>query len=146
MPLERTRVKALLAAAPRPAKWPPLPNAQLEVNGIQAVISTCAPCHEERAICSSVEDVLRQVEGATILHLACHGFQRQGHPLESGFVLQDGILTVSQLMSLNLPHAFLAFLSACESARSDERQPNQAIALATTMLFAGFKSVIGTMW
>lgn len=95
---------------------------------------------------SSADDVLHHVSEATILHLACHGFQRAGRPLESGFVMQDEVLTISRLMSLNLPNAFLAFLSACESARSDEKQPNQSITLASSMLFAGFKSVVGTMW
>ena len=58
----------------------------------------------------------------------------------------DEMLTVSQLLSLNLSRAFFAFLSACETAKGDEKQPDQAIHLAATMLFVGFRSVIGTMW
>jgi CHAT domain-containing protein len=49
-------------------------------------------------------------------------------------------------MKLDLKHAQLAFLSACETAKGDREQPDQAIHLAATMLFVGFKSVIGTMW
>lgn len=81
-----------------------------------------------------------------MLHLACHGHQDPTNPLESGFVMSDRMVTVSDLMSLNLPNAVFAFLSACETAKSDAKQPDQAIHLAATMLFAGFKSVVGTMW
>jgi CHAT domain-containing protein len=49
-------------------------------------------------------------------------------------------------MSLELPRARLAFLSACETAQGDRQQPDQAIHLAASMLYAGFKSVIATMW
>jgi CHAT domain-containing protein len=49
-------------------------------------------------------------------------------------------------MELDLKHAHLAFLSACETAKGDRAQPDQAIHLAATMLFVGFRSIIGTMW
>jgi CHAT domain-containing protein len=49
-------------------------------------------------------------------------------------------------MSLNLPNAFLAILSACETAKGDASQPDQSVHLAAAMLYIGFKSVVGTMW
>lgn len=96
--------------------------------------------------CTTAEQLLEYVPRANVVHLACHGFHSPGHPLECGFVMQDRTLTVARLMELRLSNAFLAFLSACETARSDEKQPNQAVHLAATMLYAGFKSVVGTMW
>jgi CHAT domain-containing protein len=66
--------------------------------------------------------------------------------LKSGFLMRDELLTVSSLMSLHLPNAFLAILSACETAKGDASQPDQAVHLAATMLYIGFKSVVGTMW
>jgi CHAT domain-containing protein len=60
--------------------------------------------------------------------------------------MSDELLTVSSLMSLSLPNAFLAILSACETAKGDVSQPDQAVHLAATMLYIGFKSVVGTMW
>jgi CHAT domain-containing protein len=83
---------------------------------------------------------------ASILHLACHGHQDMNEPLASGFVMQNKMLRVCDLLSLKLPHAFLAFLSACETAKGDEKQRDQAIHLAATMLAVGFKSVVATMW
>jgi CHAT domain-containing protein len=49
-------------------------------------------------------------------------------------------------MELNIKDGFLAFLSACETARGSEDQPDQAMHLAAAMLFVGFKSVVATMW
>jgi CHAT domain-containing protein len=84
-------------------------------------------------------------QGAHILHLACHGEQADS-PLDSAFLLSDGRLTIQDLMSIRLPNAVLAFLSACQTAKGSEDLPDQAVHLAASMLFCGFRSVVGTMW
>jgi CHAT domain-containing protein len=86
------------------------------------------------------------MQAANIVHLACHGVQDDEDATQSGFCLGDGRLTISKLMELKLDNAFLAFLSACETAKGDKEQPDQAMHLAAAMLFSGFKSVIATMW
>jgi CHAT domain-containing protein len=40
----------------------------------------------------------------------------------------------------------LAFLSACETAKVHKNVPDEAMHLAATLLFAGFRGVIATMW
>ncbi|KAJ7123558.1 hypothetical protein C8R44DRAFT_784007, partial [Mycena epipterygia] len=40
----------------------------------------------------------------------------------------------------------LAFLSACETAKGDDTVPDEAMHLAATLLFAGFRGVVATMW
>jgi CHAT domain-containing protein len=82
---------------------------------------------------------------AHILHLACHGIQ-ESDPLKSGLLLQDGKLSIENILRLRLPQAMLAYLSACQTAKGDNNAPDQAIHLAASMLFSGFRSVIGTMW
>lgn len=95
----------------------------------------------------SVNDALNGLRnGAHVLHLACHGHQDQNNPLNSGFEFKDGRLTVQQLMHLSIPHAQLAYLSACDSAGIDESRPDEGLNLVGAMIFVGFKSVIGTMW
>jgi CHAT domain-containing protein len=84
-------------------------------------------------------------QGAHILHLACHGLQAES-PLDSALLLSDGRLTIQDLMCIRLPDAVLAFLSACQTAKGSEDLPDQAVHLAASMLFCGFRSVIGTMW
>jgi hypothetical protein len=56
------------------------------------------------------------------------------------------MLTISKLMELKLDRPWFAFLSACETAKGDAEQPDQVMHLAAAMLFAGFKSVVATMW
>jgi CHAT domain-containing protein len=80
-----------------------------------------------------------------VLHMACHGVQDK-NPLKSAFLLRDGKLSIERIMQLNLPCAVLAFLSACKTAKGDRNVPDQAVHLAASMLFCGFRSVIGTMW
>jgi CHAT domain-containing protein len=95
---------------------------------------------------STAEEVIHLLPNATILHLACHGVQNTSNPLDSGFIMHDRMMQVGDLIHLNLPNARLAFLSACETAQGDIQRPDEALHLAATMLYAGFKSVIGTMW
>jgi CHAT domain-containing protein len=86
------------------------------------------------------------IRTTNIVHLACHGVQDSRDATQSGFCLGDGRLTIAGIMELKLNSAFLAFLSACETAKGDKEQPDQAMHLAAAMLFSGFKSVIATMW
>lgn len=150
-----TAARLLLAAVSTPSKWGRLPFAAREVETVKSIIPSYVPLDYLSdvdglgigpATAPTAGAILERLPEAAIVHLACHGHQDIRNPLESGFVMQDGMLTVAKLMSLNLDKAFLAFLSACETAKGDQSQPNQAIHLAATMLFAGFKSVVGTMW
>jgi hypothetical protein len=100
----------------------------------------------EQAGSTTVEETACVMEAANILHIACHGVQDIGSATDSGFYLGDGRLTIAKLMELKLDHAFLAFLSACETAKGDQEQPDQVMHLAAAMLFSGFKSVVATMW
>jgi CHAT domain-containing protein len=94
--------------------------------------------------CAQMRSFLAE-SNAHVLHLASHGVQ-ESDPLRSAFLMQDGGFSIENVMELNLPHAVLAFLSACETAKGDKQAPDQAVHLAASMLFCGFRSVIGTMW
>jgi CHAT domain-containing protein len=98
------------------------------------------------ASAATVERVTDRIQSAHFVHLACHGTQHPTDALESGFYLSNGTLTVSKLMGLDLNQAWFAYLSACETAKGDAKQPDQGVHLAAAMLFAGFKSVVATMW
>jgi hypothetical protein len=98
----------------------------------------------------AVNAVAADLKSSNFVHLACHGVQDLEDALHSGFCLHDGRLTVSQLMDIRPDEQeeafFFAFLSACETAKGDKEQPDQAVHLAAAMLFAGFRTVVGTMW
>jgi CHAT domain-containing protein len=147
-PIRKSEAKVLLASVPNPYKWLPLPFAEQEVAEIESVLDTASVLRlsDQEGQGATVAGIQEKLPEASILHLACHGHQDPKHPLDSGFVMRDAMLTVSDIMALRLPNVLLAFLSACETAKGDEKQPDQAVHLAAAMLFAGIKSVVGTMW
>ena len=95
---------------------------------------------------ASVEQVVSHLPPASIAHFACHGHQIVQNPLDSALILEDGELTVSRIMQQPMPNASLAFLCACETAMGDKTLPDEAIHLGATLLFAGFRGVVATMW
>jgi CHAT domain-containing protein len=124
-----------------------IPGVEFEIRDIAAM----ATLHNVNIIghlasATTVSRTTEAIKDANIVHFACHGIQDHNDATKSGFCLGDGRLTISDLMQLNIKHSFLAFLSACETARGSEDQPDQAMHLAAAMLFMGFKSVIATMW
>jgi CHAT domain-containing protein len=135
----------LLVSLPAAQSMPWLPNAAAEANIVQSAISP-GSITVMSDLHATVQAVLERLPEIAVLHLACHGHQSQENPLDSGFSMYDGRLRLEQLMGLQLPKAQLAYLSACETAGTDENQPDEAINLAATMLFAGFRSVVATMW
>ena len=80
------------------------------------------------------------------VHFSCHGLLDKKQPFESAFALHDGHLTIQRLIGCNLTNAEFASLSGCHTTVGDEESPDEAIYLASAMQFAGFRSVIGTMW
>ena len=66
--------------------------------------------------------------------------------MHSAFALHDGYLEIGQIASKRLSNAQFAFLSACNTATGIEKLPGEAMHLAGALQFAGFLSVIATMW
>jgi CHAT domain-containing protein len=135
----------LLAPIENSSDLPQLPHALAEVSLIEALVASEAVMQDD-APDQTVDSVLRLIPQADIVHFACHGRQINADPLQSGFELSDGRLTLSHLMRLHIPRGQLAYLSACESAAVDANQPDEAVNIATAMLYVGFKSVIATLW
>lgn len=154
MPVNRKSARILALAVPQSFAGAPLPSTIDEVQVIIDVVppDICISVPEsdhgspDSFAGATVQTMLDNLPDANILHLACHGTQNSRNALESGFLMRDGIMNIAKLMPLSLPKAFLAFLSACETAKGDPTQADQTIHLAAAMMFAGFKSVVGTMW
>lgn len=143
-PISNKSMKTVVLAEANAVGFRPLPKVEAEVEAVAGKMkSASVECVVDLAPC--VDTTIMALPSAHILHLACHGVQKE-QALESHFALHDGPLTISMLAELNLPQAILAFLSACETAKGDEKQPDQTMHLAASLLFCGFRSVIGTMW
>lgn len=154
-PISRDRTRILLGAAPQPFKGYQLPLTRTEAIAVAGVVPAKhllpLPIADDvrtgqSASGMSMQTALDKLPEAHILHIACHGEPNPDRPLEGGFLLRDGKLKISQLIDTPLPNAFLAFLSACETAKGGDELATQAVHLAGTMMFTGFKSVVATLW
>ncbi|KAG2135791.1 TPR-like protein [Suillus clintonianus] len=102
---------------------------------------------------TSLEDSDATVQGALDalnhnqwLHLACHGMPNRAQSFDSSFAMRDGPLMIKDIIRSNWQNPEFAFLSACHTTVGHEKSPDESIHLAAAMQFAGFRSVIGSMW
>ena len=97
---------------------------------------------------ATVTSVLEKmkVSEAGWVHFACHGVQDIASPTDSGLMLSDGRLKLSDIIKVSRMQGGLAFLSACQTAMGDKALSEEAIHLAAGMLLAGYGGVIATMW
>ena len=95
---------------------------------------------------SCIARVTSELKKSEWVHLACHGIPNRKQPFESAFALHDGHFTIEHIIRCELQNAQFAYLSACHTTVGDEEGLDEAIHLASAMQFAGFRSVIGTMW
>jgi tetratricopeptide (TPR) repeat protein len=127
-----------------------LPKAMGEVDGVVHVfVSSGWP--KENVIClggpeATVNCVSNALDSCSWVHFACHGFQDSKLGMKSAFALHDGNLELSEIASKKLTNGRLAFLSACHAASGLKDLPGEAIHLAGGLQFAGFPSVVATMW
>lgn len=81
------------------------------------------------------------------LHFSCHGAANLGAPLESSLLLaNDEIFTLRDLLTLRLPGARLAVLSACETGIPGAELPDEVVSLPAGLLQAGVAGVVGSLW
>jgi CHAT domain-containing protein len=123
-----------------------LPGTNEELAYIQKHIDPVAEYHQIADIDATAIAVLDAMEKNDWVHLCCHANQSAGDPTQSGFFLHDGTLDLMTIMQKSFKKKGLAFLSACQTAKGDQNLPDEAVHLASGMLFAGYPSVIATMW
>jgi CHAT domain-containing protein len=137
--------KLLTVALPTKSN-PVLPGTQIELDKIHGQIGTfpILQLFESKA---TVNNVLEGMKECSWVHFACHGVQDISNPTKSALLLAGGSeLSLSKIIKLSLPHAELAFLSACQTATGVENLAEEAVYLAAGMLLAGYRGVIATMW
>ncbi|KAJ7230028.1 CHAT domain-containing protein, partial [Mycena pura] len=128
-----------------------LPGTEKELERIEGRVPRKWLTSLGRTSSITVEMALSHLSQSSIAHFACHGVQDPRNPLDSGIDLTDGRLKVSTLIrsvgQIGLQqNRALAFLSACETARGDINLRDETMHLAASLLYAGFRGVVGTMW
>jgi CHAT domain-containing protein/tetratricopeptide (TPR) repeat protein len=130
---------------PRPRSHP-LPFASWE-------LSSVASLFDQRIVLCGAEAtkqaLLEASQGASHVHLACHGYYKFGWSYESYVELAgDEYLTLRDiLVDRPFADARIVVLAACQTAVvGADQAPDEAIGVATSFLRAGTAGVVGTLW
>ena len=121
-----------------------LPAVEDEVNAISNLFHLPHPLIGQAAM---IENVLTQAPGSQSLHFACHGMFDPQEPQHSGLMLEDGWLTVRDILTrMNLSGTELVVMSACLSGLTRISQGEELTGLLTAFISARAKSVVGSLW
>ncbi|MGV8119284.1 MAG: CHAT domain-containing protein [Candidatus Xenobiia bacterium LiM19] len=80
-----------------------------------------------------------------MIHFATHGLLNSSHPVFSGLLLSDTILSVPDIFRLNLS-ATLVVLSGCKTALGEDTLGNEMLGISRSFMYAGTPSVLATLW
>jgi CHAT domain-containing protein/Tfp pilus assembly protein PilF len=132
-----------------------LPFAEKEAKAIAALYGV-EPLLGEDATEGKVRE---RASEAGILHLAAHGFYNPVAPLSSlvalapddpsagsGQAAYDGWLTVGEVYGLDLSHADLVVLSACQTNLGELSEGDELVGLTRAFIFAGTPTVVASLW
>ncbi|MFF4571002.1 CHAT domain-containing protein [Streptomyces sp. NPDC001410] len=136
---------ACVVAIPVTPGQPDLPGVSEEAKAVADCYPGSVPLVGADATHTAVASAL---SCAVIAHFACHGVNAPDDPSRSGLALADGtLLSVAELSVQDLEgHAFLAYLSACDTARGGTVLTDEAITLCAGLVLAGFRHAVGTLW
>ncbi|KAF7335070.1 hypothetical protein MVEN_02257500 [Mycena venus] len=146
-PKVQKALQLLAVAQPSAVGQTYIPGTRQEIDCIQQLTRGKLPVLRLDEHTATVEGVQQGMRDASWVHFACHGVQNASKPTESALLLAGSErLTLSKIIQLALPHADLAFLSACQTATGDKKLEEESVHLAAGMQLAGYRGVIATMW
>lgn len=125
---------------------PSLRTVDSELDLVQSLVPPSMPFSALSGDASTADAALAALGTHPWAHLACHGHPSLQQPFDSSFALLDRALTVLDIVRTTTGAGEFAFLSACHTAVGDAHAPDEILHLAAAMQFAGFRSVVGTMW
>ncbi|KAF8143203.1 CHAT domain-containing protein [Mycena galopus ATCC 62051] len=106
--------------------------------------STTCPVNSPPDRISSVQ---RGMQDSHLVQFTCDRVQNVATPTKSALlVAQSSRLTLSDITELSVPHADLAFFSACQTPTGAMELQEESVHLADGMLLPGYQGVIATMW
>ncbi|KAJ7207437.1 CHAT domain-containing protein [Mycena pura] len=139
--------RLLLVAQPSAMDQHYLPGTREEIASIERLAEGKMPVLRLEEDSATVDRVEKSMKDSHWVHFACHGIQNVSAPTDSALLLAGrSRLTLSSIIKLSMPHADLAFLSACQTATGATDLQEESVHLAAGMLAAGYRGVIATMW
>ncbi|KAJ7474958.1 CHAT domain-containing protein [Mycena latifolia] len=140
-------LQLLAVAQPYAVGQNPIPGTIKEIASIEQLAHGVLPVLRLERDMATVESVQKGMREFRWAHFACHGLQDIFTPTNSALLLAGSSkLTISDIIQLQLPHADLAFQSACQTATGSKNLQDESVHLTAGMLLAGYHGVIGTMW
>ena len=101
----------------------------------------------------SVDYAKGKIRNFDIVHYAGHAEHNSARPEDSGWLLKDGMLRATDIMSMagSKPMPALVFSNACQTGQTeewklDEDYGNRIFGLANAFLLSGVQHYIGTFW
>jgi tetratricopeptide (TPR) repeat protein len=113
----------------------------------------------------SIDEIIRRLPTASLVHIACHGRFNDKNPYLSGLVAAPAIgtqndrefgartifgeplLTVAEILAkVRLPRCFLVVLSACCSGIPRQHPASELVGLPSALVIAGSQNVIASLW
>ncbi len=139
-----------IESASRGKAIPPLPGTEREADALRKLFPQATVLTGERAQESTVKE---KAGNYRYLHFATHGFVNDGSPLLSSIVLSkpadakrdDGFLTAREVYGLQL-NAEMTVLSACNTARGENRTGEGVIGLTWALFVAGCPTQVVSQW
>lgn len=145
-PAAGTAPHTLVVAVPDAENAPALPGAAAEAAALAELLPDSLVLSGAQA---TYENVVRALPAHPVAHLSCHGLTFWENPAAGMLLLHDHLtrpLTVEQLSAMELPHADLAYLSACGTSHTHPHSADEALHITGAFQLAGYRRVIGTLW
>jgi CHAT domain-containing protein len=120
----------------------PLPGTEDEIKSISILFPENIILLGRDMTRRKVEETIR---GKSTIHFATHGLLDPAHPLFSGLVLSDTILTTGDIFGLDL-EAGLVVLSACNTAGGELSGGDELVGMSRAFMYAGSPSVVASLW
>lgn len=119
--------------------------SEKEVKFIKKIHQPNKDLRRKKALKSAVIKDLENVY--SFMHFACHGFYCPENQFDSGLVMADGVIKLSEIINCNLQNNWLTTLSACETGMVDFASPtDEHFGLPLGFIFAGSPSVWASLW
>ncbi|GLZ00638.1 CHAT domain-containing protein [Actinoplanes sp. NBRC 103695] len=120
---------------------PSLPGATTEVLRLRELYPSATALSPPE---STSAEVLRLLDGAALVHLACHGWLRADNPHFSSLVLSDGPLTVQELHTSGVaPHRLV--LASCQSGADVAYAGDEVVGFISSLLARGTGGVVASV-
>ena len=119
--------------------------SEREVRSIKKIHQSNTIISGKNATKSAVLKALSDDYGFT--HFACHGFYNQENQFDSGLIMADEEIKLSEIINCNLQKNWLTTLSACETGVVDFASPtDEHFGLPLGFIFAGSPSIWASLW